>query len=169
MDAQPPHPADRYAGQGGFERGRRSRPARAGLPPPFHRPPGSGGSPSLPRIAARRGGRRARNPHRNGPIPIASRDARSARGPRGRCPASDAGGCPVSTDRDVTRIVRSWLEEGVTALPDRVLDTVLDQLPATPQRRAPWPVRRLLDMHIPARLAVAAAVVALVAVVGAID
>ena len=74
----------------------------------------------------------------------------------------------MSTDRDVTRIVRSWLEEGVTALPDRVLDTVLDQLPATPQRRAPWPVRRLLDMHIPARLAVAAAVVALVAVVGAI-
>ena len=42
----------------------------------------------------------------------------------------------MSTDRDVTRIVRSWLEEGVTALPDRVLDDVLDQLPATPQRRA---------------------------------
>ena len=42
----------------------------------------------------------------------------------------------MSTDRDVTRIVRSWLEEGVTALPDRVLDAVLDQLPATPQRRA---------------------------------
>ena len=38
----------------------------------------------------------------------------------------------MSTDRDVTRIVRSWLEEGVTALPDRVLDAVLDQLPATP-------------------------------------
>ena len=42
----------------------------------------------------------------------------------------------MSTDRDVNRIVRSWLEEGVSALPDRVLDTVLDQLPATPQRRA---------------------------------
>ena len=37
----------------------------------------------------------------------------------------------MSTDRDVTRIVRSWLEEGVTALPDRVLDAVLDQVPAT--------------------------------------
>jgi hypothetical protein len=59
----------------------------------------------------------------------------------------------MSTDRDTTRIVRSWLEEGVTALPDRVLDAVLDQLPATPQRRAAWPVRRLLDMHIPMRLA----------------
>jgi hypothetical protein len=31
----------------------------------------------------------------------------------------------MSTDRDTTRIVRSWLEEGVAALPDRVLDTVL--------------------------------------------
>ena len=30
--------------------------------------------------------------------------------------------------RDVTRTVRSWLEEGVTTLPDRVLDTVLDEV-----------------------------------------
>jgi hypothetical protein len=74
----------------------------------------------------------------------------------------------VSTDREVTRIVRSWLEEGVTALPDRVLDTVLDQLPATPQRRAWWPARRLREMHIPTRIAVAAAAVVALAVVGAI-
>ena len=44
--------------------------------------------------------------------------------------------CSMSTDRDTTRIVRSWLEEGATALPDRVLDAVLDQVPATSQRRA---------------------------------
>lgn len=44
----------------------------------------------------------------------------------------------MSTDRDTTRAVRSWLEEGVSALPDRVLDAVLDQLPATRQRRAGW-------------------------------
>jgi hypothetical protein len=74
----------------------------------------------------------------------------------------------MSTDRDVNRIVRSWLEEGVSALPDRVLDTVLDQLPATRQRRAPWPVRRLLDMHIPTRLAVVAAAVLALAVIGVI-
>ena len=55
----------------------------------------------------------------------------------------------MSTDRDVTRIVRSWLEDGATALPDRVLDTVLDQLPATPQRRAWWPARRLREMNTP--------------------
>jgi len=74
----------------------------------------------------------------------------------------------MSTDRDVNRIVRSWLEEGRTALPDRVLDIVLDQLPATPQRRAPWPVRRLLEMQIPSRIAVAAAAVIALAVIGAI-
>jgi hypothetical protein len=74
----------------------------------------------------------------------------------------------VSADRDVTRIVRSWLEEGVTALPDRVLDNVLDQLPATPQRRARWPVRRVLDMLIPSRIAVAAAAVVALAVLGVI-
>jgi hypothetical protein len=72
----------------------------------------------------------------------------------------------VSTDRDVTRIVRSWLEEGRTALPDRVLDTVLDQLPATHQRRASWPARRFGEMNIVAKFAAAAAAVVVVAVVG---
>jgi hypothetical protein len=72
----------------------------------------------------------------------------------------------MSTDRDVTRIVRSWLEDGATALPDRVLDNVLDQLPATPQRRAWWPARRFGEMNNFAKFAVAAAAVALVAFVG---
>jgi hypothetical protein len=40
------------------------------------------------------------------------------------------------TDRDATRIVRSWLEEGADRIPDRVLDAVQAQLPATHQRRA---------------------------------
>ncbi len=72
----------------------------------------------------------------------------------------------MSTDRDVNRIVRSWLEEGVTALPDRVLDTVLDQLPATPQRRAWMPARRLSDMNAFTKLALAAAAVVALAVAG---
>ena len=72
----------------------------------------------------------------------------------------------MSADRDVNRIVRSWLEEGVSALPDRVLDTVLDQLPATPQRRALWPVRRFGEMNSIAKFAIAAAAVAVVAFVG---
>ncbi len=72
----------------------------------------------------------------------------------------------MSADRDVTRIVRSWLEDGATALPDRVLDNVLDQLPATPQRRPLWPVRRFRDMNTPIRIAIAAAAVVVIAVVG---
>lgn len=72
----------------------------------------------------------------------------------------------MSTDRDVTGIVRSWLEDGATALPDRVLDSVLDQLPATSQRRAWWPAWRLSEMNTFAKFAVAAAAVVVVAIVG---
>jgi hypothetical protein len=72
----------------------------------------------------------------------------------------------MSADRDVNRIVRSWLEEGVSALPDRVLDTVLDQLHATPQRRAPWPVRRFGEMNNFAKFAVAAAAAVVAGFVG---
>jgi hypothetical protein len=72
----------------------------------------------------------------------------------------------MSADRDVTRIVRSWLDEGVTRLPDRVLDAVLDQVPATRQRRALWPARRFREMNTPIKLLLAAAAVIIVAVVG---
>ena len=71
----------------------------------------------------------------------------------------------MSTDRDTTRIVRSWLEEGATALPDRVLDAVLDQVPATSQRRSRWPAWRF-DMNTYTKLAMTAAAVVVVAVVG---
>ncbi len=72
----------------------------------------------------------------------------------------------MSTDRDVIRIVESWLEEGVTALPDRVLDSVLDQVPATPQRRARWPAWRLNTMTTPIRIAAVVAAISALAVVG---
>jgi hypothetical protein len=73
----------------------------------------------------------------------------------------------MSTDRDTARVVRSWMDEGVTELPERVLDSVLDQLPATPQRRAIWlPARRIANMNTLAKIAIAAAAVAVVAVVG---
>ncbi len=71
----------------------------------------------------------------------------------------------MSTDRDVTRIVQSWLEGGVTALPDRVLDAVLDQVPTTPQRRHWWSARRAHGMNSTLKLGVAAAAVLAVAVV----
>jgi len=72
----------------------------------------------------------------------------------------------MSTDRDTTRIVRSWLEEGATALPDRVLDAVLDQVPTTSQRRPWWPARRFREMNMSLKLAIAAAAVVVVALVG---
>ena len=72
----------------------------------------------------------------------------------------------MTADRDVTAIVRSWLEDGATVLPDRVLDRVLDELPATQQRRAWWPARRLGEMNSFDRLAVAAAAVVVAAIVG---
>jgi hypothetical protein len=72
----------------------------------------------------------------------------------------------MSHDRETNRIVRSWLETGVTALPDRVLDDVLDQLHATPQRRAPWPARRLSDMNRTLTFGAAAAAVVAVVLIG---
>jgi hypothetical protein len=72
----------------------------------------------------------------------------------------------MTTDREMERIVRSWLEPGLTTLTDDVLDPVLDQLPATPQRR-PWsPARRIADMSAYAKFAMAAAAVVVVAIVG---
>jgi hypothetical protein len=72
----------------------------------------------------------------------------------------------MSTDRETTRVVRSWLEAGATRLPDRVLDAVLDQVPATPQRRPFWRARRFSQMTNPVRYAIAAAAVLVVALIG---
>ena len=72
----------------------------------------------------------------------------------------------MSADRDTTRIVRSWLDEGVTALPDRVLDAVLDQVPATPQRRGGWPARRFPLMNKIVGFGPAAAAVVAVVLIG---
>ena len=73
----------------------------------------------------------------------------------------------MRSEHDTTLAVRSWLEDGVTAMPDRVLDAVLDQLPATRQRRSFWPRLGLGDLRLPklAAAAAAAAAVALLVVV----
>ena len=72
----------------------------------------------------------------------------------------------MSADQETTRLVRSWLEQGATALPDRVLDAVRDQLPATHQRRSSWSARRFEPMNNYARLAIAAVAVVVVAIGG---
>ena len=60
----------------------------------------------------------------------------------------------MSTDRDITRIVRSWLRTDEHESADRVLDAVLDRLDTTPQRRATWwPAWRFPEMNNTAKLA----------------
>lgn len=70
------------------------------------------------------------------------------------------------SEREANRIVRLWLEEGVTALPDHILDDVLGQLPATPQRRPSWLAWRVPSMNNTVRLLAAAAAVVVVALLG---
>ena len=70
----------------------------------------------------------------------------------------------MSTDRDTTRIVRSWLRTAEHESADRVLGTVLDRLDATPQRRATWwPARRLPELNNTAKLVLGAAAVVVAA------
>jgi hypothetical protein len=72
----------------------------------------------------------------------------------------------MSIDRDTTHVVRSWLDDGVTALPDRVLDAVLKEVSVTPQRRPWWLAWRPSIMSNAVRIALVAAAAAVVAVVG---
>jgi len=72
----------------------------------------------------------------------------------------------MKPERDTTRIIRSWLEDGVLDLPDRVLDPVLEQLPATPQRRHAWRARRFPKMNTTFKIAAVAAAVVVVSVIG---
>jgi len=72
----------------------------------------------------------------------------------------------MHSEPDLARIVRSWLRTDERESADRVLDDVLALLDTTPQRRPSWPARRVTDMNAIAKLAIAAAAVVVVAVVG---
>jgi hypothetical protein len=72
----------------------------------------------------------------------------------------------MSTENDVARSLRSWLRESRHEDANRVLDAVFDQVSATPQRRAGWLARRFPIMNNTMRIAIAAAVVMVIAVVG---
>jgi hypothetical protein len=66
----------------------------------------------------------------------------------------------MSTDRDVTGIVRSWLHEDAHEDADRILDLVLDEIDTTPQRPFKWWLARTFSLTInPMGLALTAAVV----------
>lgn len=72
----------------------------------------------------------------------------------------------MRADQDTIGIVRSWLQEGDTVLPDRVLDAVLDRLPATRQRRAALTPMTLPAMNLATKVALGAAAVGVSAVIG---
>jgi len=72
----------------------------------------------------------------------------------------------MSTDRDVTRIVRSWLHEDAYEDADRILNLVLDEIDTTPQRRASWLARRTPTMNNYARLGLVAAAALAVVIIG---
>jgi hypothetical protein len=69
------------------------------------------------------------------------------------------------TDNDFDRTARLWLQEGPSQLADRVLETALDEIHVTRQRRVWWPARRFPPMVNVMRLAALAAVL-VVAVAG---
>jgi len=71
----------------------------------------------------------------------------------------------VSTNRDVDRIVRSWLNEDRHEDADRVLNTVLGELDTTPQRRTFWSAWRFPIMNNALRVGLFAAAVVIIAVI----
>ena len=72
----------------------------------------------------------------------------------------------MDTDRELTRIVRSWLQTDEIEHADRVLDHVLALLDTTPQHRSWWPARRYSPVNVYVKLAVMAAAVVVVAAIG---
>ena len=73
----------------------------------------------------------------------------------------------MTTERDPgTRIVLSWLREDAHESAEHVLLRALDEVDATPQRRSWWPTRRFAQVNNYAKLAMTAAAVLVVAVVG---
>jgi hypothetical protein len=72
----------------------------------------------------------------------------------------------MSATKDFTRVVRSWIREEEHDSADHILQVVLSRLDSTPQRRSWWPAWRAYEMSNAMRIAVAAAAVVVVAIVG---
>jgi hypothetical protein len=72
----------------------------------------------------------------------------------------------MTAERDISRILRSWLRRDEHESAERILHTVLSRLDTTPQRRSWWPARRSLQMQRLTQMFIAAAAVLVVAVVG---
>jgi hypothetical protein len=72
----------------------------------------------------------------------------------------------MTAEREMTRVVRSWLKEDEHESAERIVDNVLARLDTTQQRRSRWPARRFAKVHTYVKLAVAAAALVAVFAVG---
>jgi hypothetical protein len=72
-----------------------------------------------------------------------------------------------TSDRDVSRAIRSWLHEDWHEDASRIAGAVLDQVEATPERRAGWPAWRTPTMNRIVTLGLGAAAVVVAVFVGA--
>ena len=72
----------------------------------------------------------------------------------------------MSAERDVNRIVRSWIRADEPDSADSVLQVVLSRLDTTPQRRSWWPARRFPTLNSSARIGLGAAAAFAVAIAG---
>jgi hypothetical protein len=73
----------------------------------------------------------------------------------------------MSTRPDLDRSITAWLvARAPERAPERVLAVSRDRIQTTRQRRTPWPVRSVPVLSTPVRLALGAAAVLLIAVIG---
>ena len=72
----------------------------------------------------------------------------------------------MNEDRDLDRVLETWLSEGVSEMPDRLFDALADRIERVPQARVARLHLRFSDMKRNQRLAAAAAIVLLLVVGG---
>jgi hypothetical protein len=70
------------------------------------------------------------------------------------------------TERDLLRTLQAWLHEDAHEYGDRVLDSVLDSLDSTPQRRSSWSAWRTSLMSKTMQYGLVAAAAVIVAIIG---
>src|SRR5918992_1030007 len=127
----------------------RRRPRRAGtrVPPAASGAAGGARASALPRPDPAADRRAARRPDRHSAIAAAPSAPGDARRPRGGCASGVHREPTVMThDRDLDRMLARWMDDGPTAVADRVVDAALTDVHTTRQRGARWATLKELFM-----------------------